>query len=68
MSSGMMSISSCGCMRRRVDTRAIGLVTTHDLALTSVADGLDPAGANVHFDKRLFPPLPALRERDGGEG
>jgi DNA mismatch repair ATPase MutS len=28
-------------------------VTTHDLALTSVADGLGAAGANVHFDERL---------------
>jgi len=28
-------------------------VTTHDLALTSVADGLGPAGGNVHFDERL---------------
>jgi DNA mismatch repair ATPase MutS len=35
------------------DTGAIGLVTTHDLALTFVADGLGPAGANVHFDERL---------------
>jgi hypothetical protein len=26
-------------LRRLVDTRAIGLVTTHDLALRSVADG-----------------------------
>jgi hypothetical protein len=40
-------------LRRLVDTGAIGLVTTHDLALTSVADGLGPAGANVHFDERL---------------
>src|SRR5262249_20128650 len=29
-------------LRRLVDTGAIGLVTTHDLALTSVADGLGP--------------------------
>jgi DNA mismatch repair ATPase MutS len=28
-------------------------VTTHDRALTSVADALGPAGANVHFDERL---------------
>lgn len=40
-------------LRRLVDTGAIGLVTTHDLALTSVADGLGPAGANVHFDEQL---------------
>jgi hypothetical protein len=40
-------------LRRLADTGAIGLVTTHDLALTSVADGLGAAGANVHFDERL---------------
>jgi DNA mismatch repair ATPase MutS len=40
-------------LRRLVDTGAIGLVTTHDLALTSVADGLGPGGAIVHFDERL---------------
>jgi hypothetical protein len=40
-------------LRRLVDTGAIGLVTTHDLALTSVADGLGSAGADVHFDERL---------------
>jgi DNA mismatch repair ATPase MutS len=39
-------------LRRLVDTGAIGLVTTHELALTSVADGFGPA-ANVHFDERL---------------
>jgi DNA mismatch repair ATPase MutS len=31
-------------LRRLVDTGAIGLVTTHDLALTSVADGLGQLG------------------------
>jgi hypothetical protein len=40
-------------LRRLVDSGAIGLVTTHDLALTSIADGIGPAGANVHFDERL---------------
>ena len=33
-----------------MDRRAIGLVTTHDLALAHIADGLAPRGANVHFD------------------
>jgi DNA mismatch repair ATPase MutS len=28
---------------------AIGLVTTHDLALTQIADELAPHAANVHF-------------------
>jgi DNA mismatch repair ATPase MutS len=29
---------------------AIGLVTTHDLSLTHIADRLGPRGANVHFE------------------
>ncbi len=40
-------------LRRLVDAGAIGLVTTHDLALTSVADAFGSAGANVHFDEQL---------------
>jgi DNA mismatch repair ATPase MutS len=36
-------------VRGLVDRGAIGLVTTHDLALAHVADALGPRGANVHF-------------------
>ena len=32
---------------------AIGLVTTHDLALAEIADNLGPRAANVHFEDRL---------------
>ena len=32
---------------------AIGLVTTHDLALTRIADELAPRAANVHFADEL---------------
>ena len=32
---------------------AIGLLTTHDLALASIADALAPAMANVHFEDTL---------------
>ena len=32
---------------------AIGLVTTHDLALTNVVDELAPMAANVHFEDHL---------------
>ncbi len=32
---------------------AIGLVTTHDLALTQIADALTPRAANVHFEDQL---------------
>jgi hypothetical protein len=40
-------------LRRLVEAGALGLVTTHDLALTAIADQLAPAGVNVHFDERL---------------
>ena len=38
---------------RFLDHGAIGLVTTHDLALASVADRLSPRAANVHFEDRF---------------
>jgi len=37
-------------VRGLIDRGAIGLVTTHDLALTDFADGLAPAARNVHFE------------------
>ena len=40
-------------VRGLVDRGAIGLVTTHDLALAHVADALGPRGANVHFEDVL---------------
>jgi hypothetical protein len=36
-------------VRGLVDAGALGLVTTHDLALTQVTDKLGPRAANVHF-------------------
>lgn len=39
-----------GVLRFLVELRAIGLVTTHDLALAATADRLSPAAANVHFE------------------
>jgi DNA mismatch repair ATPase MutS len=39
-------------LRTFVERRAIGLVTTHDLALTRIADDLDGA-ANMHFEDRF---------------
>jgi hypothetical protein len=33
-----------------VKVGAIGLITTHDLALTHIAEHLGPRGANVHFE------------------
>ena len=32
---------------------AIGLITTHDLALAEIADRLEPRAANVHFEDQL---------------
>ena len=40
-------------VRRLVERGAIGLVTTHDLALAQIADGLGPRAANAHFQDRL---------------
>jgi hypothetical protein len=37
-------------LRTLVDRGAIGLITTHDLALTAVATDLAPHAENVHFD------------------
>ena len=43
-------IGASGVLRSLLDRGAIGLVTTHDLALTSIARALAPAAVNVHFD------------------
>jgi MutS domain V len=40
-------------VRGLVERGAIGLVTTHDLALAHIADSLAPRGANVHFEDYL---------------
>ena len=37
-----------------LDLGAIGLVTTHDLALGEIADRLGPRAANVHFEDRFI--------------
>jgi MutS domain V/MutS domain III len=42
-------VGSAGVLRSLLDRGAIGLITTHDLALTAVADELAPRAANVHF-------------------
>jgi DNA mismatch repair ATPase MutS len=36
-----------------IERGALGLITTHDLALSRVADSLAPSGANVHFEDHL---------------
>jgi len=39
-----------GVLRSLLDRGAIGLITTHDLAVTAVADALAARAANVHFE------------------
>jgi DNA mismatch repair ATPase MutS len=40
-------------VRGLVDKGAIGLATTHDLALAAVATALEPRARNVHFEDRV---------------
>lgn len=40
-------------VRSLLDLRAIGLVTSHDLALAEIAVSLAPRAANVHFEDHL---------------
>jgi DNA mismatch repair ATPase MutS len=42
-----------GVLKSLLDLHAIGLVTTHDLALAAIGDELTPRVANVHFDDSL---------------
>ena len=42
-----------GLLRSLLELPTLGLVTTHDLALAEIADGLAPAARNVHFDDHL---------------
>ena len=44
-------VGASGVLRSLLDRGAIGLVTTHDLALTAIADNLAPHAANVHFEE-----------------
>jgi DNA mismatch repair ATPase MutS len=46
-------IGARGLVRALLDRGAIGLLTTHDLALSHIADELGPLAANVHFEDRL---------------
>ncbi len=50
-------LGAAGVLRSLLARGAIGLITTHDLALTAIADELAPRAANVHFADRF----------DGGE-
>jgi len=46
-------IGSEAVLRELVARGAIGLVTTHDLALTAIAEELGPRATNVHFEDHL---------------
>jgi hypothetical protein len=43
-------VGASGVLRSLLDRGAIGLITTHDLALTAIADELAPRAVNVHFE------------------
>ncbi|PWT88150.1 MAG: DNA mismatch repair protein MutS [Acidobacteria bacterium] len=42
-----------GVLRGFLHYGALGLITTHDLALTQIAEKLKPAAANVHFEDHI---------------
>ena len=44
-------VGASGVLRSLLDRGAIGLITTHDLALTAIADNLGAHAANVHFEE-----------------
>jgi DNA mismatch repair ATPase MutS len=46
-------IGAEGVVSGLVERGAIGLVTTHDLALTQIVEQLDSRAANVHFEDHL---------------
>jgi DNA mismatch repair ATPase MutS len=46
-------IGAAFIVKALVDRGAIGLITTHDLALTQVVEEVKPPGANFHFEDQL---------------
>jgi hypothetical protein len=51
--SGDRRVGAEAIVRGLLDRGAIGLVTTHDLALAELAEGLAPKARNVHFEDHL---------------
>jgi hypothetical protein len=47
-------IGAAAIVRTLVERGAIGLITTHDLALAPIAENLGPRAANVHFADHLI--------------
>jgi hypothetical protein len=46
-------IGAAFIVKALVDRGAVGLITTHDLALTRIAEEVKPPGANFHFEDQL---------------
>ena len=46
-------VGAAGVARSLVERGALGLMTTHDLALTQIAVELQPPGANFHFEDQI---------------
>jgi hypothetical protein len=44
-------VGASGVLKSLLDRGAIGLITTHDLALTAIADDLGGRAVNVHFEE-----------------
>jgi hypothetical protein len=47
-------VGAGGVARALVERGALGLMTTHDLALAAIADELQPPGANFHFEDQML--------------
>jgi DNA mismatch repair ATPase MutS len=47
------TVGAQAVIRGLVDSRAVGLVTTHDLSLAQIADALTSRAVNVHFEDQL---------------
>jgi hypothetical protein len=47
--------NGAGCVARNlVERGALGLITTHDLALARIAEEIQPPGANYHFEDQIL--------------
>ena len=46
-------IGAASIVKALVDRGAVGLITTHDLALTHIVEEVKPPGANFHFEDQL---------------
>jgi hypothetical protein len=46
-------LGAASIVRSLVQRGAMGLITTHDLALTQIVDEVQPHGANLHFEDQI---------------